>query len=213
MRSLFLCISAACAFSGLATGTDPVGCRRARAPSDYPVRQTTNTATIAAAIVPPNQARKMFSAEIARQYIIVEVAVYPQISNAVDLKPLLFTLKVGGRIGGAAQPTDVAAWPNNSSPPGRSTGVTAEAGVAYAGTIGPRNGRSSQTPSPTPSNSGPDPRIVADRIWNKVLPDGQIAQPVAGYLYFPQYAKKRKSDPLELKYSTNDLSAMLLFPK
>ena len=113
---------------------------------------------------------------------------------------------------------------------GQSTGVTTETGVAYGRTTNPVNGRSSQNletyssvavasggaqqpPPPAPSNSGPDPRVIADRLWNKALPEGQTGKAVAGYLYFARYAKKRKSDALELSYSDTGLSAMLLFPK
>jgi hypothetical protein len=231
MRAIFLCIAVSSIFPWLAAGDGPPGVPPRPRPSDYPVRQSTKTATIAAAIVPPDQAGKMFSPEIAKQYIVVEVAVYPESGDIIDVKPLLFALRVGDRIGGAEQPADVSPGPDNHSPSvGQSTGVTTETGVLYGRATGPVNGRSSQNLEaysavtvasgdarqpvpPAPSNSGPDPRIVADRLWNKALPEGQTGKAVAGYLYFPQYAKKRKSDARELSYSDNDVSAMLLFPK
>lgn len=223
MRAIFFCITLGCIFSGLAAGGGPAGVTPRPRASDYPVRQNTQTATIAAAIVPADQAAKMFSPEIAKQYIIVEVAVYPESGATVDLKPLLFTLKVGDRFSNAEQPADVWAAPDHRPVLGsQSTAVTAETGVAYGRTTGPE-GRSTQNletysgvavgPAPPgPPNSGPDPAAVADKIWNKALPEGQTAQPVAGYVYFPQYAKKRKSDAVQLSYSDNGVSATLLFP-
>jgi hypothetical protein len=229
MRSIFLCLTL-CIFSGLAAAGDPAGVPLRPLPSNYPARQNTNAATIAAAIVPSDQAAKMFSPVIAKQYIVVEVAVYPESGRTVDIKPLLFTLRIGDRFSNAEQPGDVAPGPPSPRPVGgQSTGVTTETGVAYSRTTAPANGRSSQNletyssvavangdarQSPPPSsNSGPDPRILADKLWNKALPEGQTAKAVAGYVYFPRYAKKRKSDALELSYSDNDVSAMLLFPK
>ena len=167
-------------------------------PSDYPVRQSTKTSTIAAAIVPSDQVGKMFSPEIAKQYIVVEVAVYPEASATVDVKPLLFMLRVGNRIGAAEQPGDVAPSPQNHGPlGGQSTGVTTEIGVIYSRTTGQVNGRGSQNletysgvtvaggasqPPPAPPNSGTDPRIIADRLWAKALPEGQTGKAVAGYV-------------------------------
>src|SRR5258708_34665859 len=62
-------------------------------PSDYPVHQDTKTATLAAARVPNRQIEKMFSPEIARQYVVIEVAVYPESSFDVDWFD--FDLKIG----------------------------------------------------------------------------------------------------------------------
>jgi hypothetical protein len=225
MRAIFFCITLGSIFSGLASGGGPAGVTPRPRASDYPVHQSTPGATIAAAIVPADQAGKMFSPETAKQYIIVEVAVYPESGATVDLKPLLFTLKVGNRFSNAEQPADVWAGPDRRPAlGGESTAVTAESGVAYGRTTGPQ-GRSTQNletysgvavsnapAAPVPSSSSPDPAVVADKVWNKALPEGQTAQPVAGYVYFPQYAKKRKSDAVELSYSDSGVSATLLFP-
>ena len=107
MRAIFLCITLSGVFSDLAAGGNP-GVPPRPGPSDYPVRQSAKTSTIAAAIVPSDQVGKMFSPEIAKQYIVVEVAVYPEASATVDVKPLLFMLRVGNRIG-AAESTSHAA--------------------------------------------------------------------------------------------------------
>jgi len=226
MRSIFLCLILS-VFSGLAAAGDPAGVPLRPLPSNYSARQSAQTATIAAAIVPSGQAAKMFSPEIAKQYIVVEVAVYPESGNTVDVKPLLFTLRIGDRFNNAEQPGDVAPPPPSLRPGvGQSPRVTAETGVAYGRTTSPANGRSSQNletysnvtvatgaAPPAPPSSVPDPRILADKLWNKALPEGQTAKAVAGYVYFPRYAKKRKSDALELSYSDTDLSAVLAFPK
>ena len=52
--------------------------------SDYQAHQSTKGAILAAAIVPTRQIEKMFSAEIARHYIVLEVAAYPQNGQPFD---------------------------------------------------------------------------------------------------------------------------------
>jgi hypothetical protein len=194
---------------------------------DYPVQGSAKTAVIAAAIVPPNQVSKMFSSGISKQYIVVEIAIYPEQGDAFDVESSDFTLKVGRRIGYAERPMDVAPWKENQGPLERRTGVIAEAGVIYEQSNDPvygrrqsvgtytgvavTNGGPGQDPGPPPS--GPDPRIVNDKVQHKALPEGEARATMAGYLYFPQYAKRSKMDPVELKYSKDDASVSLVFPK
>jgi hypothetical protein len=196
MRAISLCIALGSIFCGLAAAGDTGFPPRPR-PSDYPVRQTAQTATIAAALVPPNQAGKMFSPEIAKQYIVVEVAVYPEGGHTVNVKPLEFMLRIGDRISHAEEPRNVSPWPEKQGPLGsQSTDVTTEAGVAYRHATGPNgrsaqsvdtydgvtvtNGGARQSAPPAPSNSGPDPRIVADKLRDKALPEGPTGRAVAG---------------------------------
>jgi hypothetical protein len=45
------------------------------------------------------------------------------------------------------------------------------------------------------------------------LAEGDTKTAIAGYLYFPQYAKRRKSDAIELKYTKNDVALNLVLGK
>jgi len=74
--------------------TDPGVMPRASS-GDYPVNGRTGTATIAAEIVPNNQVEKMFSLEIARQYVVVEVAIYPDNGVPFEVRNSDFGLRVG----------------------------------------------------------------------------------------------------------------------
>jgi hypothetical protein len=50
-------------------------------------------------------------------------------------------------------------------------------------------------------------------LRDKALPEGQVREPVAGYLYFPRPAKKPKKSLLELEYSNQGGTVTLTFPK
>ena len=92
----------------------------ARAMASLPVlrpvtmRSKVNSTTvrIAAAILAPKDVSKMFSSEIARDYIVVEVAVYPG-APPFDVESSDFALSVGQRIGRTDRPIDVVPWPES----------------------------------------------------------------------------------------------------
>lgn len=200
--------------------------------SDYPVHQETGAATIAAVRVTPGELNKTFPSDLARKYIVVEVAIYPKEGPAIDVATLDFVLKLGAD--GVERHSDTAeevAWmwhPHNSAHPdlASNTHVTTESGVVLANGQDPVTGRRvnsvgtyesvgvgnapNQT-SPAPSSS----RVDADRMeallkkW--ALPHGKINSPVAGYLYFPLPAKKTKG-ALELQYQHDGSSANLTLP-
>jgi len=67
--------------------------------------------------------------------------------------------------------------------------------------------------NPRPPVADPDPLPAVERkLQDLELPMGPTDRAVAGYLYFPQFAKKKKSDAVELRYSRDDDSASLSFP-
>jgi hypothetical protein len=197
-------------------------------PSDYPVHQGIRNATIGAAIVPADRVGKMFSSDIAKKYIVVEVAVYPANGASFDVEPFDFRLRVGERTSHTEIPAAGAVWAGNPNPPpSRAPQITTETGV-YVGretdpygrpihTVGTYTGVSvtnaNPGPPPPPPNSGPDPYLIDQRVRAKALGGGLTQTPVAGYLYFPQSGKRRKSDVVELQFSNNDGSVGMPFPK
>jgi hypothetical protein len=198
--------------------------------ADYPVHQDTKAATLAAARVPVRQVEKMFSPEIARQYVVLEVAVYPKDGHSFDVDWFDFGLKTGETVAHVEKPRDVATpWPEKSSQPDKPVTVATETGVIYSRTNDPVNGRQSgwgtytgvavtndpraATPPPVPKQ-GPDPQMVEQRIREKSLPQGGTRSAVAGYLFFPQYnVKHRKGESSELQWSKDDDSAVLRLPE
>jgi hypothetical protein len=195
---------------------------------DYPVQQAVKNGTIAAAIVPPDQVGKLFSSEIAKKYIVVEVAVYPAPGQSFDVEPLDFLLRVGDRTSHSELPPAGNPWPGSPAPPAPSMQVTTETGViiaretdpygrtvhtvgTYSG-VGVTNGSPAPPPPPPPS-SGPDRYWLDWQLRTKALGRGLTPTPVAGYLYFRQSGKRRKSDTVELQYSNDEGSFGMPLPK
>jgi hypothetical protein len=169
----------------------------------------------------------MFSPEISKQYVVVEVAIYPGGAVPFDVESPDFALRAGQRIGRADRPVDVAPWPERRGSEGRSPlDVTTETGVIYQRSSDPVNGRQQSVGTYTglevsspgqPNAPAPDPRadprVIYDKVRRVALPEGGTKTVIAGYLYFPQYTKLRKSDEVELRYTKDDVKVNLVFPK
>jgi hypothetical protein len=193
-------------------------------PTDYQANAGIKDATLAAAIVPSRQIEKMFSADIARQYIVLEVAVYPQNSGTFDLDWFDFGLKIGDTVAYVERPRDVATpWAEKNRVPEKPVTVVNEAGVVYSRTNDPVNGHRSGlgtyegvavTNDPRaaapPPGQGPDPQMVEQHVSATMLPEGPAQTPVAGYLFFPRYKLKRKSGvEMDLQWSRNGAAAII----
>jgi hypothetical protein len=222
LRGLAVAAICALAFAG-GQGVPP----RSK-PADYPVHQSAKngaaTATIAAAIVPSDQVRKMFSSDIASNYVVVEVAIYPDDGQSFEADRYDFSLKTGDKIAHADAPPDVALpWGEKKNPLDSKVHVTEDAGVVYSRSNDPYYGKRqgvgtyesttvSDVPPPQQPQSGPDPRVVEAKLRDKALPEGRTADRVAGYLYFPQYSRKKRGDAVELEYAKQDVEVDLRFP-
>ncbi len=210
----------------IAHASDP-GVPPRAASTDYPVHGPAESATIAAAIVPPNQVTKMFSPDISKDYIVVEVAIYPENCVPFDARSADFSLRVGQRIGRADTPLDVAPWPDRGPATHSSVDVTTEVGVIHESDNDPVYGHQHSTTTytgvgvsspghdnlPPPPDPRVDPRVVQDKVQRMALAEGDTKVAIAGYLYFPQYAKRKKSDEIELRYAKDLATVNLVFPK
>jgi hypothetical protein len=191
--------------------------------TDYPASRTAQAVAIGATVVSADQVKKTLPEEIAKKYIVIEVAVYPQAGSAVDVASLDFALKFGPYdIRYPSTPRDLATLWKESEPslPNRGAEVHGETGVTYSSGNDPVNGRRTRgwstydgvavskgaPPDAPPPDAPPppppyDPYVAEARAREKALPEGPTGQPVAGYLYFSRPAKKHKKAALELRYS------------
>jgi hypothetical protein len=198
-------------------------------PSDYPVHESVKTATLAAGLISSQQVAKEFSPDIARHYIVVEVAIYPEDGQpAFDVDHGDFSLKAGNTVSHAENPRDIATpWREKRPAANGNVGVTTDTGVVYSRTNDPVNGRRSGWGTyegvtvtndprvanpPPPPRSGSDPDVIEARVRAKSLPKGAVRAPIAGYLFFVQPAKRRKGDAAVLEWSRESLSATLRLP-
>jgi hypothetical protein len=215
MRRQPICL--AIALLGVLAAAGDTGVPPRLSSSEYPVHQDTKTATIAAALVRPEQVKKVFSSDFSRRYLVVEVAVYPRDGAATDVDRFDFALKLG--TGELIQPArlDEAAkvWrEKDGALAGHGIDVTSNAGAVYGSSSGPNGGShgwgtyagvgveaggsGQQTPPPAPPSS--DQQTLEAKIREKALPQGQTGKAVAGYLYFRAASKGLNGISISLEY-------------
>jgi hypothetical protein len=187
-------------------------------PTDYPARTATDFAAFAAEVMPARLIERTFTSDIAKNYIVVEVAIYPQNGKTFEVDWLNFGLKAGGTVVRPEKPRDVAEpWQGNTRVPDKPVTVITDTGVTIAHTSDPVYGKRTSVgtyesvgvtndpraaSSPTPRDPGPDPQIVEKRIAESMLPKGPSDVPIAGYLFFPKSnSKRKKSAAMELHWS------------
>jgi hypothetical protein len=204
------------------------------AAADYPSHITTRSLAIGAALIPPDRVRKMFAADLNKAgYVVVEVAVYPDKDGQPDIVPADFMLRLesGSSTLRAAEPAVVAASAvpydkHRGAPPAipgnvqvyTDTTIGYESGPYHRGVytatgVGVGVGGPPAAPPPPPGSSKPKDQIRDElemRLSAQALPAGRIAQPIAGYLYFPKPANLHKSDRFELAWFGPDGTAQLV---
>jgi hypothetical protein len=225
MRATYLSLFTAGIFT-LVNAAAQTGVTPRPSASDYPVHRTTKTATFAAAIVPPEQIKKIFPGDIVKKYAVVEVAVYPQDGYTVNIDSLDFALKLASdEMSHPITPREVASiWDEKNAPTiGNKVDVTTETGVVYTSGNDPVYGRShgwgtytgvgvGVPGQPAPPPPSYDPRVVEAKARARALPEGRTAKAVAGYLYFPVPVKKHKNNPIALEYLRDAALLDLPFP-
>jgi hypothetical protein len=200
------------------------GIRPRPTPDDYPARETAKGFTLAAAVLTPEQVKKAFATDLNRGYIVVEVAVFPEAGHDVTMAAKDFMARYGSEtdIQRPISPQTIAARlgkkdaaPSTDIP--SKVHVYTEETIGYEhGPMGP-NGRSQggvytgtttgvgvgNPPYPPPatqsSQGGMDRTSIQVELDDLSLPERNISEATAGYLYFAKPAKS-KSSPLHLTY-------------
>jgi len=178
-----------------------------------------------AAIVPTSQVAKVFSGSVAKDYIVVEVAIFPENGTPVDLQALDFALNTGADNRCYPATPEEAAWHGQKQPgiPAQGPRVVTEAGILIGTRTDPVTGRAERgvatyggvgidnrpappAPAASPAN---DPYAIEGRLRRMALPAGQTYRPVAGYLYFPKVSARKTAT---LEYSQNGIRKELALP-
>jgi hypothetical protein len=191
--------------------------------TDYPAHDS----VLGAAIVPASQVSKVFSGAVAKDYIVVEVAVFPENAQSLDLVALDFALNTGSDNRCYPATPEEAAWHGQKQPgiPAQGPRVVTEVGVVVGTRTDPVTGRAehgvatyggvgvdNRPPPPAPSASASpagDPYAIEGRLRRMALPGGQTDRPIAGYLYFPKVSSKKTAS---LEYSQNGVRKELALP-
>lgn len=195
------------------------GIRPRDSSTDYATHDTTGGVAVAAVVVLPDQVRKIFATDLNRGgYIVVEVAVYPEVGRVVDLSSADFLLRIDSEavrpVDGSAIAAILAKHDHNPLQPddvtvvtsaniGRATvndPVTGRRGSAvYSDTsVGVGVGRSGRPPDPVATDR--DRAAMQQELEGKSLSEGKATSAVAGYLYFPKPRGKAKNTAVELTY-------------
>lgn len=178
----------------------------------YLVHADHNGTRIGAALMSPDEVRRVFGFDVDRSCIIVEVALYPP--NDKERKVLLsdFSLRIAG--------TDTAVKPSTATIVAANwrqqlrmqqdvkTELDGEVAfgpglVHLAGQV-----RIEKVDSPAYPASEKDAATLEAELTDKGLPEGKTSSPVAGYLYFPVLQGK-KHTTLQLDYETDGSSVIL----
>src|SRR5207302_4720563 len=100
---------------------DGGGIRPRGSATDYPAHETAGGVTVAAAVIPPDQVKKLFATDLnAGGYIVIEVAIYPEAGNEIDVSSGDFLLRVGSNpaiVRNASACAIAAALQRKSTPP------------------------------------------------------------------------------------------------
>ena len=175
----------------------------------------------------------MFGADLNRAgYVLVEVAVYPEPGNRVELSLGDFTLRTessGSTVRPAASDVIAAAvYPDDSGKPpgipgkvdvytestiGYSTGGNGRRGGVYTGEgVGVGVGNPGGSPPPRGPSKDKERSLLEAALSEKGLPAGKTGHAVAGYLYFPQPASKARNRGYRLTWSSSEGTIRLDLP-
>lgn len=210
----------------LLAGTGQDGIRPRGQASDYPAHETSDGVTVAAAVVPADQVRKLFATDLNKGgYIVVEVGIYPD-GKTADVSFRDFVLRAGSESTylRASDPRTIASVlrQKNTPPPPRKSDVAiyptatigyesgpnydpasgrSRSGGVYGGAgVGIATGGAASPPYPAPASTDRDEATMQQELHDKILPEGKVTQPVAGYLFFPRPSGKARNALYEMEW-------------
>jgi hypothetical protein len=183
--------------------------------------------TVGATMLTPDEVRQIFITDLNRCCVVFEIALYPEEGKTPEIARQDFTFRVEG--------TNIAA--KSSSPkllaltlqltsrsepdytPHGSVGVTYGSG-GYDPTTGQPRGRGVGTSAEVGVGAGgsdtqpteTDRQFMELELTKKSLPEGRIAAPVAGYLYFPLTKKNKKKAARQLEFTLAGQKVALTLP-
>ncbi len=231
------CVGLICLLAGPVLANDVGGLRPRESSADYTARRKVSGVTVAVAIIPPDQVKKLFATDLnAAGYIVVEVAIYPETGAEIDVSPGDFLLRVGSNpaivrnasaraIAAALQrkstppeirrksdisvyPTATIGYESGTDPYGRRrSGVYAAAGVG----VGVGDDPNAAAPS-RPASTDRDRATMEKELADKALPEGKTTQALAGYLYFPRPTARPGNTAYEITWYGIDRQVHLTIP-
>jgi hypothetical protein len=191
---------------------------------DYPARAKLENLSIGAEylIHSFSSGRQMF---IAKDYLVVEVGIYPANGQSLPVNAGDFTLRINGRKE-ALSPQDPEIVANTLKYPDPNTGglhPMAQLGPLVLGAPRPaerfpgdpdaRSGPVPRTPDDNTNGVDKEPPVKAEElVVEAALPEGEQRGPASGFLYFPYRGKIGHIHALDLVFTSPAGAATLPLP-
>ncbi|HEY6307346.1 MAG TPA: hypothetical protein VI488_12905 [Candidatus Angelobacter sp.] len=211
----------------------PKGTVPRSAPDKYSAHAEENGVGIGATRLSASQAKKVFSTDVDRCCLVVEVALYPQKDGLTEVSLDDFALRIAGQdiATRPSGPELVAArlqkplQPKSDSP---DVVISQTSGIGYTtGGVDPVTGQRRPggvittagagvgvgvggSRQPTPVAADTDRRTMELELSEKSLPQGNTSTPVSGYLYFNLAQKKNAK--YQLEYMLDGKKVVLALP-
>jgi hypothetical protein len=223
--------------AGLLVADAVTGIRPRESSADYTAHQRVPVATVAAAVIPPDQVKKLFATDLnAGGYMVIEVGIYPEGGAEIGVSSGDFLLRVGSSpaiVRNASARAIAAALQRPGKPPEirrkNDINVYPTATIGYeSGTDGYGRRRSgvytavgvgvgvgddpSASAPPRPASTDRDHATMEQELADKALPEGNTTRTVAGYLYFPKPTAKQKNAAFEITWYGSDRQVHLTLP-
>jgi hypothetical protein len=192
--------------------------------ADYPVFQQHQALALGAEQLSQKQVQHAFATELDKRYIVVEIGIFPAANGNVKVSPSDFMLRMAGTkdvLRPASPETiaqvlyrkpatthDVTVTPVGSI--GYDSGGRDPYGNRYPGGVTTSTGAMVGIDSSKAGGTEADRKTMETELRDKSLPQGEVAKPVSGYLYFPVSTNKKVQ--YELVYSGNGQEIRLQLP-
>lgn len=223
MRTALACVAVLAAMT-LALADSPHGLKPRANAANYPVFQQHPTIALGAEQLSQKQVQHAFATELDKRYIVVEVGVFPGKDGALKLNASDFMLHVSGsgQVLRPASAETIAQVLYKKPATSHDVTVTPVTSIGYES--GGRDIYGNRTNGGMTTSTGAivgvssnkkggtegDRKTMETELRDKGLPQGEVTQPVSGYLYFPISTSKKQQ--YELEYSANGQTVRLQLP-
>jgi hypothetical protein len=194
----------------------------------YSVHAVRGGVGIGVVLLTAEQARRAFVSDVNHCCVVAEVALYPAKDKPLDVSLNDFVVRVNGTevAGKPASAKVVAATLQKKAGSTRDITVAPSVGVGYGsggydpGTGAQRSGGVYKQvgvgigiggSGPQPGSTDKDRAAMETELSEKGLPEGSASAPVAGFVYFPLAARKKKVT-LQLEYRVSGEKVILTLP-
>jgi hypothetical protein len=208
----------------VALADSPKGLKPRATASNYPVFQQHTQLALGAEQLSRKQVQHAFATELDKRYIVIEVGVFPSKDGTIKLTTSDFLLHVAGtsQVLRPAAPETIAQVLYKKPSTSHDVTVTPVTNIGYdsggrdiygnrqAGGMTTSSGAIVGISNDKKGGTEGDRKTMETELRDKALPQGEVIQPVSGYLYFPVSTSKKVQ--YELEYSNNGQVVRLQLP-